>query len=203
MNYINRIVILLLDLLISASAIAIALITFGILPPAQILPPLLRETVFSIWLAGLASVDAPQQVLIGLGMLAILVVGLLIGWYELRPKAQLPPLIIRDDAVGQVSVQIESVRRLIAYTAAQHPQVLQLEPQIQLLPQGLHIQCAITLAPNALLPVVTSELQRELKQAVEHHIGMRVIKIHIHVQSQPIAHTAPLRLPRSSHRMVR
>ncbi|KAB8139661.1 alkaline shock response membrane anchor protein AmaP [Chloroflexia bacterium SDU3-3] len=203
MNYLNRIIILLLDLLICAGAIVITLITFGMLSPAQILPSLLRETALSTWLAGLNGLEMPQQALIALGMLAILGIGLLIGWYELRPRAQAQPLIIRDDAVGQVSVQIESIRRLIAYTAAQHPQVLQLEPQIQLLPEGLHIQCAITLAPNALLPVVTSELQRDLKQAVEHHIGMRVIKIHIHVQSEPIAHTPPLRLPRASHRMVR
>lgn len=203
MNYVNRIFVILLDLLICAGAIGIMLITLGALAPGQILPTPLRETPLPRWLVDLPTMDTPQRTLIVLGALAILGAGLMIGWYELRPRAQAQPLIIRDDAVGQVSVQIESIRRLIAYTAAQQTHVLQLQPQIQLLPQGLHIECAITLAPNAQLPLVTSELQQQLKQAVEHHIGMRVLKIHIHVQSEPIAHAPPLRLPRPSHRLIR
>jgi len=203
MNSFNRILILLLDLLIAAGAVLVLLITFGVITPAQVVPAGLVETSIGQWFASFAAMSPATTTLVTLVATVVILLSLLVVWYEVRSPRPEPAFTIREDAIGRVTVQLASVRNLITYTAAQFPQVLQVQPTMQQSPQGLTIQCRTSFAPDAHLPQVTSDLQERIKQVVEQHVGLRVVGVRIQAQLEPLAGGEVTYQPRPARRVLR
>jgi hypothetical protein len=116
----------------------------------------------------------------------MVVLGLILLVYELRLAPQDTAIRIRDDGLGRVTMRRESVRDLIHHTTAQLPDVLQVDPQIDIGQQGLTIACRTSLTPDAHIPQVSAELQSRIKETVEQHLGMKVATVSVQAQLEPL-----------------
>jgi hypothetical protein len=186
MNIFNRMVVILLDLVLLAGAILMLLITFGAVTAQQVLPAGTAETGVGQWLASFATMPPSTALFATLGAALVVVLGLILLVYELRLSPQDTTIRIRDDGLGRVTVRRESVRDLIRHTAAQLPDVLQVDTRIDIGQQGLTIACRTSLTPDAHIPQVSAELQSRIKQAVEQHLGMKVANITVQAQLEPL-----------------
>jgi hypothetical protein len=186
MNTFNRIVVIVLDLVLLAGAIIMLLITFGVVIAQQVLPGGTAETVVGQWLASFATMPPSATLITTLGTALVIVLGLILLFYELRPAPQDTTIRIRDDGLGRVTVRRESVRDLILHTTAQLPDVLQVDPRIAIGQQGLTIACRTALTPDAHIPHVSADLQARIKQTVEQHLGMKVANVSVQAQLEPL-----------------
>jgi ABC-type uncharacterized transport system permease subunit len=186
MNAFNRTLVILLDLVLLAGAVAVLLVTFGVLTPAQLLLGGLAGTVVGPWLTSFATMPPNATLLTTAVALVVILIGLVLLIAELRPERPPRTLTIRQDGLGSVTVRMASVRDLIAYTAAQIPAVLQVQPDIAATSQGLQIRCRAALSPEASIPQVSSQLQGGIKQAVEQHLGMKVAQVAVQAQLEPL-----------------
>jgi hypothetical protein len=187
MNIFNRLVVILIDLVLLAVASLMLLITFGVVTAQQVLPSGTVETVPGQWLASFATMPPSAAVIAVLGAALVVVLGLILLVYELRVAPPDTTICIRDDSLGRVTVRTQSVRDLIRHTTAQLPDVLQVDPQIDIGQQGLTIVCRTSLSPEAHIPQVSAELQSRIKQTVEQHLGMKVANVTIQAQLEPLA----------------
>ena len=186
MNAFNRILVILLDLVLIAGAVAVLLVTYGVLTPAQLVPGALAGTGVGPWLNSFASMPPNATLVTTVVAVVVILIGLVLLIAELRPKRQLRTLTIRQDGLGSVTVRLASVRDLIAHTAAQIPAVLQVQPEIATTSRGLQIRCRAALSPEASIPQVSSQLQTSIRQAVEQHLGMKVAEVAVQAQLEPL-----------------
>jgi hypothetical protein len=162
------------------------LITYGVVTAQRVLPGGTAETFVGQWVASLATMPTSAALIATLGAIFVVVLGLMLLVYELRLAPQDPTIRVRDDGLGRVTVRRESVRDLIRHTTAQLPDVLQVDPQIDIGQQGLTIACRTSLTPDAHIPQVSAELQSRVKQAVEQHLGMKVANVTVQAQLEPL-----------------
>ncbi len=187
MNVFNRILVILLDLLLLAGAVIVLLITFGAVAPTQLLPAGLTDTALGQWLSSFARMPPNATLLTTVSAILAILIGLALLIAELRQERQPRTITIRQDGLGTVTVRAASVRDLIAYTTAQLPEVLQVQPEIESTSRGLQIRCRTALTPEASIPQVSADLQARIKQAVEQHLGMKVAQVAVQAQLEPLA----------------
>lgn len=187
MNIFNRLVVILVDLALIIGAVLILLITFGAVQSAQVLPGGLGESLAGQWLTSFTVMQPNATLVTTISAIAILVVGLLLLVYELRPAPQQRTITIRNDGLGNVTVRTESVRDLILYTVAQIPDVLQVQPHIETTSQGVRVRCRTAVTPDASIPQVGAEMQARIKSAVEQHLGLKVADVAVQAQLEPLA----------------
>lgn len=186
MNAFNRILVILLDLVLIAGAVAVLLVTFRVLTPAQLLPAGLAATGVGPWLSSFAAMEPNATLVTTAVALVVILIGLVLLIAELRPERQVRTLTIRQDGLGSVTVRLASVRDLVTYTAGQIPAVLQVQPDITTTSRGLQIRCRAALSPEASIPQVSSQLQGRIKEAVEQHLGMKVAEVAVQAQLEPL-----------------
>src|SRR5919199_6536848 len=186
MNAFNRILVILLDLVLIASAVAVLLVTFRVLTPGQLLPAGLAATGVGPWLSSFAAMEPNATLVTTAVALVVILIGLVLLIAELRPERQLRTLTIRQDGLGSVTVRLASVRDLVTYTAGQIPTVMQVQPDITTTSRGLQIRCRAALSPEASIPQVSSQLQGRIKEAVEQHLGMKVAEVAVQAQLEPL-----------------
>jgi ABC-type uncharacterized transport system permease subunit len=186
MNAFNRILVILLDLVLIAGAVAVLLVTFRVLTPAQLLPAGLATTGVGPWLSSFAAMEPNATLVTTAVALVVILIGLVLLIAELRPERQVRTLTIRQDGLGSVTVRLASVRDLVTYTAGQIPAVLQVQPDITTTSRGLQIRCRAALSPEASIPQVSSQLQGRIKEAVEQHLGMKVAEVAVQAQLEPL-----------------
>lgn len=203
MNIFNRIVVILLDLVLVAGAILILLITFGVVAAHQMLPSGTAEIGVGQWLASFAAMPPSTTLITTLGAALVIVLGLILLVCELRPAPQDTMIRIRDDGLGRVTMRRESVRDLIRYTTAQLADVLQVDPRIDIGPQGLNIACRTSLTPDAHISHVSAELQSRIKQTVEQHLGMKVANVSVQAQLEPLTGVEPRQRSQRVRRQLR
>jgi hypothetical protein len=186
MNAFNRILVILLDLVLIAGAVAVLLVTFGVLTPAQLLPGGLAATGLGPWLSSFTAMGLNATLVTTVVALVVILIGLVLLIAELRPERQVRTLTIRQDGLGSVTVRLASVRDLVTYTAGQIPAVLQVQPDITTTSRGLQIRCRAAVSPEASIPQVSSQLQGSIKEAVEQHLGMKVAEVAVQAQLEPL-----------------
>lgn len=187
MNIFNRLIVILVDLALIIGAVLILLITFGAVQPAQVLPGGLAGSLVGQWLTSFTMMQPDATLITTISAIVIILVGLLLLIYELRPTPRQRTITIRNDGLGNVTVRTESVRDLILYTAAQIPDVLQVQPHVKTTSQGLHVHCRTAVTPDASIPQVGAEMQARIKSAVEQHLGLKVADVVIQAQLEPLA----------------
>jgi hypothetical protein len=182
-NVFNRLLIILLDLLLLGAAGAVLLVTLGVTPPEQLAPTpwfvdrlvpftQLDPTAWS-WTVGVSIV--------------LLLVGLLLLFFELRPgPREAPRITLKQDGLGRVTVARDGVRHLVDREAGRVAGVMEVRSQIEEDAAGLRILCRLSVDPTRSMPEVTQELQERLKAAVEHHLGRPVAEVRVDAQVAPL-----------------
>jgi uncharacterized alkaline shock family protein YloU len=112
-------------------------------------------------------------------------VGLILLVLELLPVGRLfrkregKPYVVRQDTLGDVTVDRSMVRDLVEHEATSLPGVVHAEPHVQDGPDGLRIAVHASLAWDADAPGVGQALQERIKDSVQTHLGLPVAQVKV------------------------
>lgn len=183
MNVFNRLLIILLNLLLLVAAGAVLLTTLGGIRPEQLAP----TPWFVDRLAPFTQLD-PTSWSWAVGVsIAVLLVGLLLLFLELRPgPREAPRITLKQDGLGRVTVARAGVRDLVDREAGRVAGVMEVRSHVEEDPAGLRILCRLSVDPTGSVPEMTQELQERLKAVVEHHLGRPVAEVSVDAQVAPL-----------------
>ena len=175
----NRILLLVLGVLALLGGVIALLLVLQVIHPPDVSP---GGLLHDFWqgIAGLsggaATTAAIVATLLALGGIALIVVELLPGPREERTY------VVRKDGLGTVTVARKSVRQVVQYEAAQIEGVREVHSDVRNAADGIHIITHASLAPDAIAPTVGEQLQTNIKEAVQRHIGLPVTEVQVHTQ---------------------
>jgi hypothetical protein len=182
-NVFNRILLLVLGALALVGGVIALLLVTQVIHPADVSP---GEFLKDFWqgIANLAGAAATAAVI---GAILLAVAGLALIVIELLP----PPreeqtYVVRKDGLGTVTVARKSVRQVVLYEAAQIDGVREVRPEVSNGSDGLHIVAHASLAPDTEAPTVGEQLQANIKEAVQRHLGLPVAEVQIHTQVEAL-----------------
>jgi hypothetical protein len=184
MTIFNRLLIIVLAILLIVGAGTVLLISLGLIQPAQVAP----SGWFIDRLAPFTQLDSTlRSWAIGISLLVIIVAVVLLV-VELRPEPRpAAQIILKEDALGRVTVALDGVRELVDREAGRVVGVTQARSSIEEVPPGgLRIGCRVSVDPASSVPEMTQELQQRLKSVVEHHLGLSVTQVSIDAQVAPL-----------------
>jgi len=183
MNVFNRLLLILLDLLLLVTAGAVLLTTLGVTQPKQLAP----TPWFVDRLVPFTQLDPiTRGWTVGVSIV-LLLLGLLLLFFELRPgPRQAPRIMLKQDGLGRVTMARDGVRELADREAGQVAGVMEVRSHVEEDAAGLRILCRLSVDPTRSVPEVTQELQERLKAAVEHHLGRPVAEVRVDAQVAPL-----------------
>ncbi len=192
MTTFNRIFMLLLGLIIFAFGTITFLLLSGIVVPGN---TYLRSilALYNAWRAIVLLRGASTNIalLISLGLM---LVGLVLVILELLPVGRLlfrrresKLYVVRDDPLGQVTLEHSVVRDLVRHEAESVTGVVHAEPDVKDAEDGLHIGARVTLAWGVDTRAVGQLLQEQIAEAVKSQLGLLVAQVQVTVQAAPAA----------------
>lgn len=191
MNIFNRIIVLLLGLaLLAFGGITFLLLTGLVTPGNGYLRDLL--TLYTAWRA-IALLRGATTNVAALVALGLAIIGLVVVILELLPMGRLfrrregKQYVVRQDAVGQVTLGSSMVRDLVEHVAESVPSVVHAEPTVKDGADGLHIAMRASLAWDADAPAVGQALQERVKESVQSQLGLSVAEVSVTAQTAPVA----------------
>lgn len=179
MNALNRILIILLDLVLLVCCAAITAVTVGWLP----LSDLSRTHWFYDRLAPFATISGTDEIETLAICSGLLLLGLILLAFEigsLIPGER--PLTLKQDGLGRVTVDRDLVRELTSREASQVPGVTRFQPQIQQDRAGFRIRGRLSVEPAANLAEVTQQVQDRIKTTVERSLGQPVEEVRLNAR---------------------
>ena len=189
MNLVNRIIMTVAALVIFAFGTTTFLLLTGIVVPGN---QFLRNI-----LALYAAYRAIVLLRGGSGNTAILIslliglVGLVFVILEILPIGRLfrrreeKRYVVRQDSLGEVSVQRSMVSELVQHETEATSGVIAAAPEVKDGPNGLRVSIRAKLAWDADAPTIGQEVQERIKESVQTHLGLPVAEVRVTTQAAP------------------
>jgi len=180
-NIFNRVLAILFGLLIVAGATYLLLVVGGWVSPEQ----------FSQWSPNIVAFFQKSDTLVrigsAVGCVFFALVGLLLLFLELRPDPHgSKRLLLKQDALGSVTVAVSGVEELVSREAGRIEGVMEVTSRIKEAKDGLHILGLISVAPEASVPDLAQEFQERIKAAVQRYVGRAVTEVRVDAQLAPL-----------------
>jgi len=189
-NVFNRILLLVLGALALVAGVIALLLLIPVIHPVDVSPGGLLQDFWRgiATLSGASAIIAVVvSILVALAGLALIVVELLPG-----PR-EAPTYVVRKDGLGTVTVARKSVRQVVQYEAAQIAGVREVRPEVRNGADGIHIIAHASLAPDTVAPEIGEQLQVNIKEAVQRHLGLPVAEVQVHTQVEALDTTRRVR----------
>ncbi|HEY7021529.1 MAG TPA: alkaline shock response membrane anchor protein AmaP [Ktedonobacterales bacterium] len=189
-NAFNRILLLVLGALALVAGVIALLLVAQVIHPADVsLGGFLQDFWQGIAnLSGGSAITAVIiSILVALAGLALIVVELL------PPPREAPTYVVRKDGLGTVTVARKSVRQVAQYEATQIAGVREVRSEVRNGADGIHIITHASLAPDTVAPAVGEQLQVNIKEAVQRHLGLPVAEVQVHTQVEALDTTRRVR----------
>jgi uncharacterized alkaline shock family protein YloU len=189
-NAFNRILLLVLGALALVAGVIVLLIVTQVVHPTDVSP---GGFLGDFWqgfahLSGVSAITAVIiSILVALAGLALLIVELL------PPPREAPTYVVRKDGLGTVTVARKSVRQVAQYEATQIAGVREVRSEVRNGADGIHIIAHASLAPDTVAPAVGEQLQVNIKEAVQRHLGLPVAEVQVHTQVEALDTTRRVR----------
>jgi hypothetical protein len=179
----NRILLLVLGALaLVAGVVALLLVTQALHPADVSLGGVLQD----LW-QGIANLSGGSAIAAVIISIAVALAGLALIVVELLPPPREAPVyVVRKDDLGTVTVARKSVRQVAQYEAAQIAGVREVRPEVRNGADGIHIIAHASLAPDTVAPAVGEQLQVNIKEAVQRHLGLPVAEVEVHTQVEAL-----------------
>jgi hypothetical protein len=181
MNVFNRVIVILLTML----AIFVTLVIMIVPEAAMTLMVAVFQYLQQLATTMSSGSDWPLytagRVLIG-G--AIIVLGLLLLWLELRrPKKR----IIRAQkmAGGEANIAVDSIAQRVAWHVDQLPDVVRVTPRISGRSRGVDVDLLLETSPEIDVPMKTEEVMQVTKEVIEERMGLKLGKVTINIKHTP------------------
>lgn len=123
-----------------------------------------------------------------------LMIGVLLLWLELRPDStNVPALVVEKDALGDITASMTSIQDLVNREAENIEGVRESLTHVKKSSRGIHLQCRLSVDPQANASKIGQQVQERIKAAVEHFLGKPVLGINLQTQITPLTkHTKGL-----------
>jgi uncharacterized alkaline shock family protein YloU len=198
MNIVNRVLMIIAALVIFIFGLTSFLLLTGIVVPAnQTLRNVLTLFKTLQALALLRGTPNNAAIIIALLLaligLALLVLELWGPIQRLLGVGQAKCYVVRQDSLGQVTVDRTMVRDWVQHEAESVPGVVHAEPEVKYGKDGLHVSTRAAIAWDADAPGVGEVLQQRIKDAVQTHLGLPVAEVRVSAQSAPLVTETPRR----------
>jgi uncharacterized alkaline shock family protein YloU len=198
MNIANRVSMILASLAIFLFGTITFVVLAGIVAPSnQTLRNILTLFTALRALALLRGATGNAAILIAL---VVAIVGLAVLVLELWGPVRLlfargedKGYVIRQDALGQVTVGRSMVRDVVQHEAEEVPGVLHAEPSVKEGKEGLRVSARASLAWDADAPSTGQILQERIKESVQTHLGLPVAEVRVTAQTAPLPKEPPRR----------
>lgn len=192
MNVVNRIIMIVVSLVLLAfGATTFLLLTGTVVPANETLRNILTLYRALQAVALLRGQSANTAIIIALVVALVgLVLLILELWGPVRSlfgERQDKRYVVRQDALGRVTVDRAMVRDWVQHEAEAVPGVVRAEPEVRDEKDGLHVSTRASLAWDAEAPGVGQVLQERIKESVQTHLGLPVAEVRISAQSAPLA----------------
>lgn len=199
MNIVNRIIMTIWALMLLIFGTITFLLLTGVMVPAnQTLRNILRLYATLQALALMRGTQNNTAVIIAVVLaligLAFLILELWGPVRRLFHGGQAKRYVVRQDAVGQVTVDRTMVRDWVQHEAQSVPGVQHAEAEVKDGQDGLHIFVRTAIAWDADAPAVGAEVQQGIKDSAQTHIGLPVAEVHVATQSAPLVAEPPRRV---------
>jgi uncharacterized alkaline shock family protein YloU len=182
-NVFNRILLLVLGALALVAGVITLLLVTQVIHRADVSPGGFLQDFWQ-GIANLAGAAATAAVI---GAILLALVGLALIIVELIPgPREEQTYVVRKDGLGTVTVARKSVRQVVLYEAAQIDGVREVRPEVSNGADGIHIIAHASLAPDTEAPTVGEQLQVNIKDAVQRHLGLPVAEVQIHTQVEAL-----------------
>jgi uncharacterized alkaline shock family protein YloU len=185
MNALNRLLIVLLDLVLLVCCGAIVVVTVGWIG--------LSDFASIHWVydrlapfAGMSGADEIETLAIGSALLLLGLVLLVFELATLIPGER--PLTLKEDGLGRVTVDRDVVRELASREARQVPGVVRFRPQVTQNRAGVEIRGPLAVEPAANLAEVTQQVQDRIKTTVERALGQPVGDVRLDAELASLDH---------------
>jgi len=178
-NAFNRILLLLLGALALIGGVIALLLLIPLIHPVDVSPGgFLRD----FW-RGIANLSGGAAIIAVIVSIVVTLAGLALIVVELLPPPREASVyVVRKDGLGTVTVARKSVRQVAQYEAAQIAGVREVRPEVRNGADGIHIIAHASLAPDTVAPEVGEQLQVNIKEAVQRHLGLPVAEVQVHTQ---------------------
>lgn len=114
-------------------------------------------------------------------LLAVLALAFL--WLELRPFAQARPrLVLSRGGLGEVTVNLDQISRLAQREAEHVSGVREVETSTHTLKNGINVKQKVSVEPEMAYLPLAEQVQRRVKQSLEHHLGFPVASVEVLLQ---------------------
>lgn len=198
MHIVNRVLMIIAALIILIFGSITFLLLTGIVAPAnQTLRNVLTLYKALQAIALLRGTQNNTAIIIALFLaligLALLVLELWGPVRRLLGGEQAKRYVVRQDSLGQVTVDRTMVRDWVQHEAESVPGVLHAEPEVHDGKDGLHVSTRAAIAWDADAPGVGQVLQQRIKDSVQTHLGLPVAEVRVSAQSAPLVAEPPRR----------
>lgn len=186
MNVFNRLLVIALDAIMLIAVVLILLVTFGIARPDQLFPSL-GLTPFLEPFVGLT--DSTFAWTVGVSIV-LLVLGLILLSQEIRVQQGPAPVMLKQDALGRLTVSRDAATQVIDRAASQVNGVMGSHSKVEETSKGFRIHTQISVNPTSNVAQVTEEVRETIKSAVEQQLGRPAREVDVRAQlSQVPAHS--------------
>ncbi|MFQ5857201.1 MAG: hypothetical protein ACE5LU_16450 [Anaerolineae bacterium] len=182
MNVFNRIVIVLLLLF----SVPLLLLLIGI-----VLFSVQAADVLSALVAGLRNISTTSKLLVVLASLLMLVVDIVLLWFELRRPAASRTVRIRQVTGGEAEMSTDSIEGRLAYNIDQLDEVIRVTPTVAGRGKGVDVILDVETRPDIDVPAKTEEVMAVARQVVEDRMGLELTRIRVNIRHAPFPKRPP------------
>jgi uncharacterized alkaline shock family protein YloU len=189
-NVFNRILLLVLGALALVAGVIALLLLIPVIHPVDVSPGGFLQ---DFW-RGIANLSGGSAIIAVIVSILVALAGLALIVVELLPgRREEPTYVVRKDGLGTVTVARKSVRRVAQYEAARIPGVREVRPEVRNGADGIRIVAHASLAPDTVASEVGEQLQSNIKEAVQRHLGLPVAEVQVHTQVETLDTTRRVR----------
>lgn len=182
MSIFNRLLIILLSLALLVAAGAILLVTLGIVEPAQL--------ALTSWiedrLEPFTTLSERDQIVTSAVCGGLLVIGLLLLLFELKPPGDDGRMTLTRDARGRVTVKRDGIAALADRETLQIPGVMESRARVDEDGKRVRIRERVSVERGAQVAATTEAIRERVKTAVEQHVGKPVADVRVDAQLEPL-----------------
>lgn len=173
MNVFNRIIVILFLLF----SVPLLLLLIGIVAfPAP------AADVLSALVGGLRMISTTTKLLIVLASLLMLVIDIVLLWFELRRPAASRRVRIKQVTGGEAEMSTDSIEGRLAYNIDQLPDVIRVTPAVTGRGKGVEVVLDVETRPDIDVPTKTEEVMTVTRQVVEDRMGLELARIRVNIR---------------------
>ncbi|RME46131.1 MAG: alkaline shock response membrane anchor protein AmaP [Chloroflexi bacterium] len=176
MNVFNRIVVILLLLF----SVPLLLLLIG-----TVVFPVQSADVLSAMVRALRDISTTTRLLIVLASLLMLIVDIVLLWFELRRPAAARTVRIKQVTGGEAELSTDSIEGRLAYNIDQLPDVIRVIPRVTGRGKGVDVLLDVETRPDIDVPAKTEQVMAVARQVVEDRMGLELTRIRVNIKHAP------------------